>query len=132
MDLNNKRSIHAGCTKQLIYCVDGTRTAEFCSEHKTVSMVNLQEVHPHRLHQAHKLCVGVAGTRTMEFCSEYKKDGMMHFKSRRRCTHYGCTKQSNDGVDGSNNTEFCSEHNSSSSARYCNCSDTKVEAHPAH
>ncbi len=41
MDLRNKRCLYHGVAKQPSYGVDGSKKKDFCSEHNTVGVVDL-------------------------------------------------------------------------------------------
>ena len=84
-----KRCTHAGCTKQPRYGVAGTKTAEYCSEHRKDGMVNVASKRCTHAGCTKRPSYGVAGTKTAEFCSEHKKSGMVDVKNKKRSTGDG-------------------------------------------
>ena len=88
---------------------EGTKTAEFCAEHREDGMV---DVNYKRC--AHHGCIkrtsyGKEGTKTAEFCAEHREDGMLHVVNK-RCAHPSCTTLPSYGVEGARTAEFCVSH----------------------
>ncbi len=100
------------CTTRPSYGVDdGSRKAEFCSQHAKAGMVDVVN-----RRCAHQGCTkGPSygkddGCRKVEFCSAHAMAEMVDVRSR-RCAHQDCTKGPSYGKDdGNRKAEFCSQH----------------------
>ena len=73
---------HAGCAKQPVYNVPGSRTGLFCSEHKEPAMVDVKS--RTCAHAGCETCpsYNVPGSRIALFCAEHKEPAMVNVKSK--------------------------------------------------
>eukprot|EP00752_Nemacystus_decipiens_P004262 g3893.t1 len=86
VNIANKRCGHPGCNKQPWYGMEGSKTREFCAQHRKEGMVYV--ISKWRGHPGcNKLpSDGVEGGKTKEFCSEHKKKGTVDVTNKRRAT----------------------------------------------
>ncbi|CAB1096544.1 unnamed protein product [Ectocarpus sp. CCAP 1310/34] len=104
-----KRSSHPGCIKIPSFGNDGSKKAEFCSQHAQQGMVDVCSkrcCHPDCTTRPN---YGEDGSKKAEFCSQHARQGMLNIRSK-RCCHPNCTKGPSFGEDGSKNAEFCCQY----------------------
>ena len=76
MDVTHKSCGHPGCNKQPTYGVEGTKTAELCSQHAREGMVNVISKRCGRQGCNKYPSFGVEGREKREYCAQHATPGM--------------------------------------------------------
>ncbi|CAM9813869.1 unnamed protein product, partial [Ectocarpus sp. 13 AM-2016] len=90
-DVIHKGCGHPGCIKRPSFGNDGSKKAEFCSQHSQQGMVNVVSKRCGHPGCTKHPTYGQAGSKKAEFCSQHAWTGMANVVSK-RCGHPGCMK----------------------------------------
>lgn len=107
-----------GCAKKPSYGVNGTKTAQFCGQHRKEGMVNVRSKKCTDTGCGKKASYGVDGTTSGQFCAQHAEKGMVNVRSK-KCAEKGCTKRPSYGVGGTRNAQFCVKHRTEGMVDVC-------------
>ena len=79
LDVKSRKQCRAdGCGKGPSLGVAGTKTAEYCTEHAPLGVVNVNHRECRAESCGKRASFGVAGTKTAEYCAQHVSDGMVN------------------------------------------------------
>ena len=106
---NRKKCEENGCETRPAFNIKGSRTARFCSLHKTANMVDIRNKTCEENGCETRPIFNIKGSKIARFCSKHKTVDMVDIRNK-TCEENGCETRPTFNIKGSKIARFCSKH----------------------